>query len=80
MKNPTDSEKGTRERKLVSLRWIAERWGCSRQTCRRVLERAGVVPLFLGGDARNVTLRIDQADVLRVELAAQGRLSPGGIA
>lgn len=60
------------ERRLVSLGWIAARWGCSRQTCRRALERHGVLPLFLGGDARNATLRFDVADVLRVEALAQG--------
>ena len=59
-------------RKLVSLGWIAERWSCSRQTCRRVLQRGGAAPLFLGGDARNATLRFDLADVLRVEAEAQG--------
>jgi len=60
-------------RKLVSLACIAQRWCCSRQTCRRVLQRAGVAPLFLGGDARNATLRFDLADVLRVEADAQGQ-------
>jgi hypothetical protein len=30
------------------------------------------VPLFLGGDARNATLRFDLVDVLAVEVAAQG--------
>lgn len=60
-------------RKLVGLAWIAQRWGCSRQTCRRVLQRADVVPLFLGGDSRNATLRFDLADILRVEFEAQGR-------
>lgn len=60
------------KRTLVSLAWVAQRWSCSRQTCRRVLQRAGVAPLFLGGDSRNGTLRFDQADVLRVEAEAQG--------
>src|SRR5687767_13837989 len=59
-------------RKLVGLTWIAERWSCSRQTCRRVLQRHGIAPLFLGGDSRNATLRFDVADVLRVEAEAQG--------
>lgn len=59
-------------RSLVGLAWIAQRWGCSRQTCRRVLQRSGVVPLFLGGDARNATLRFDLVDVLRLEADAQG--------
>lgn len=60
------------DRKLVGLAWIAERWGGSRQTCRRVLQRGGVAPLFLGGDSRNATLRFDLADVLRIERDAQG--------
>lgn len=64
------------DRKLVGLAWVAQRWSCSRQTCRRVLQRAGVAPLFLGGDARNATLRFDLGDILRVEAQAQGR-SPG---
>jgi hypothetical protein len=68
------------DRKLVGLAWIAQRWGCSRQTCRRVLQRCEVTPLFLGGDARNATLRFDLADVLRVEASAQGRrLAAGGV-
>lgn len=67
------------DRKLVSLAWISQRWSCSRQTCRRVLQRAGVAPLFLGGDSRNATLRFDLADVLRIEAEAQGR-APGGVA
>lgn len=58
-------------RNLVSLAWIAERWSCSRQTCRRVLGRAGVCPVFLGGDARNGTLRFDLEDVVRVESRSQ---------
>lgn len=58
-------------RSLVSLAWIAQRWSCSRQTCRRVLQRHRMSPLFLGGDARNATLRYDLADVLRVEAEAQ---------
>ena len=67
-------------RKLVGLAWIAQRWSCSRQTCRRVLQRAGVAPLFLGGDARNATLRFDFADVERVEAEAQGRpVAAGGV-
>lgn len=65
-------------RSLVSLAWIAQRWNCSRQTCRRVLQRAGVVPLFLGGDSRNATLRFDLGDVLQVETSAQGVASAGG--
>ena len=65
-------------RKLVGLAWIAQRWSCSRQTCRRVLQRHGVVPLFLGGDSRNATLRFDLADVVRVEAEAQGRVLGGG--
>jgi len=65
-------------RKLVGLAWIAQRWSCSRQTCWRVLQRHGVVPLFLGGDSRNATLRFDLADVLAVEARAQGHAQPGG--
>lgn len=74
-KHPTEQVK----RKLVALAWIAHRWSCSRQTCRRVLQRSGVSPLFLGGDSRNATLRFDLADVLRVEAAAQlaGRAAGG---
>ena len=68
---------GGSDRQLVGLAWIARRWSCSRQTCRRVLQRAGVRPLFLGGDARNATLRYDLAEVLRVEREAQ---SPAGSA
>ncbi len=60
------------DRRLVDLRWIAWRWGCSRQTCRRVLGRAQVRPLFLGGESRNATIRFDLDDVLRVESVAQG--------
>lgn len=60
------------DRKLVSLAWVSQRWSCARQTCRRVLQRHGVVPLFLGGGARNATLRFDLADVVRVEAEAQG--------
>jgi hypothetical protein len=63
-------------RRLVGLAWVATRWGCSRQTCRRVLQRHGVSPLFLGGDARNATVRFDLADVLRVEREAQGQRGP----
>ena len=59
------------DRKLVGLAWIAERWSCSRQTCRRVLQREGVAPLYLGGGGRNATLRYDIVDVVRVEAAAQ---------
>lgn len=59
-------------RRLIGLAWVASRWGCSRQTCRRILQRQGVQPLFLGGEARNATLRFDLSDVLRVEAAAQG--------
>lgn len=66
------------DRKLVSLAWIAQRWSCSRQTCRRVLQRHGVVPLFLGGDSRNATLRFDLADVARVEAEAQGSAVEAG--
>lgn len=75
IKHPTEQV----QRKLVALAWIAQRWSCSRQTCRRVLQRSGVAPLFLGGDSRNATLRFDLADVLRVEAAAQlaGRAAGG---
>jgi hypothetical protein len=66
------------DRKLVGLAWIAQRWSCSRQTCRRVLQRSGVAPLFLGGDSRNATLRFDLADVRRVEGSAQGHGAASG--
>lgn len=71
---------GRADRKLVCLAWVAERWSCSRQTCRRVLQREGVAPLYLGGGGRNATLRYDIADVLRVEAAAQagGGVSAAG--
>jgi hypothetical protein len=59
------------KRKLVGLAWIAERWGCSRQTCRRILQREGAAVLYLGGGARNATLRFDLVDVVRIEDAAQ---------
>ena len=60
-------------RQLKSLNWISARWDCSRQTCRRALERHGVCPFHLGGDARNATLRFDLQDLLKVEASAQGR-------
>ena len=59
------------ERRLVGLAYLGKRWACSRQTCRRILERHGVRPLYLGGEARNSTLRFDLADVERVESACQ---------
>ena len=65
------NEPDTNNRQLKSLKWIAERWGCSRQTCRRVLQRHGIWPFFLGGDARNATLRFDLQDILKVEAASQ---------
>lgn len=64
------SEDGN-ERRLVSLGWIAGRWDCSRQTCRRVLQKHGVKPLYLGGDVQNATVRFDREDVLAVERKAQ---------
>lgn len=64
------------DRRLVPLSWIARRWSCSRQTCRRVLQRHRVVPLFLGGEARNATLRFDLDDVLRIEASARGLVEP----
>ena len=72
VKHNHDDSKQACAKKLVRLRWIAERWNCSRQTCRRVLRAAGVQPYFLGGDARNATLRFDVDDVLRAEREAQG--------
>lgn len=72
----SESLRNVEGRRLVSLAWVAERWACSRQTCRRVLERHGVGPLYLGGGARNATLRFDLADVERVESASQ---APGDV-
>ncbi len=60
-------------RQLVGLAWVSNRWACSRQTCRRVLQRRGISPFFLGGDSRNATLRFDLQDILAVEAAAQGK-------
>lgn len=65
------------DRRLVGLAWVAERWSCSRQTCRRILQREGARPTFLGGDSRNGTLRFDLEDVLRVEAQAQGIAASG---
>ena len=62
---------GIGEFELVSLAFIARRWRCSRQTCRRALRRAGVHAFYIGGDGRNATLRFDLADVERVERACQ---------
>lgn len=59
------------EASFVSLRWIATRWSCSRQTVRRVLQSAGIKPLYLG-DAQNGTLRFALEDVLDVEAQARG--------
>ncbi|MBL8696200.1 MAG: hypothetical protein JNJ88_19045 [Planctomycetes bacterium] len=59
------------DRRLVPLAWIASRWSCSRQTCRRILHRCGVRAVYLGGDARNATLRFDFKDVLVVEQRLQ---------
>jgi hypothetical protein len=60
------------ERHLVSASFIAARWACSRQTVRRVLQRHGKHPLYLGGDVRNATVRFDMRDVLQIERQAQG--------
>jgi hypothetical protein len=59
------------ERQLVSLAWIARRWGCSRNTVRRVLREAGAVPFYLGGSARNATIRFDLADVIAAEMRSK---------
>ncbi len=66
-------ETGTR--RLVSLRQVAARWQCDRKTVRRIFVRAGVRPLYLGGDARNATLRFDLEDVERVERESQAGAS-----
>lgn len=58
---------------LVSLVRLARRWDCSRQTCRRVLRAHDVCPFYLGGEARNATLRFDLQDILKVEAEAQGK-------
>ena len=44
------------EERLVSLRELAGRWGCSRATVKRRLEGAGIRPLLMGS-ARNATVR-----------------------
>ena len=67
------SDKSSKNRQLRSLKWIAKRWACSRQTCRRVLQRHGILPFFLGGDARNATLRFDLQEILKVEAQSQGK-------
>ena len=67
------SKSNLASRQLVGLAWISKRWACSRQTCRRVLQRHGISPFFLGGDSRNATLRFDLQDILAVEAAAQGK-------
>ncbi|MEZ5988745.1 MAG: hypothetical protein R3F30_06415 [Planctomycetota bacterium] len=56
----------------MSLAFLAQRWSCSRQTCRRVLEAGGVRALYLGGGARNATLRFDFEEVLELEARAKG--------
>ena len=56
--------------RLVSLAWIAARWGCSRSSVRRILRRAGVPAVALS-DARNGLVRFDREAVLRVEQLAQ---------
>ena len=66
------ANKSNENRQLKSLKWVSERWGCSRQTCRRVLRRHGILPFFLGGGARNATLRFDLQQVLKVEAESRG--------
>lgn len=63
------------ERRLLSLAQIAERWQVSRQTVRRVMQRHRVRPLYLGGDARNGSLRFDETDVNLVEARSQAGAS-----
>jgi hypothetical protein len=48
----------------VSLRELAVEWSASRQTVRRTLQRAGILPVYLS-DARNGTLRYSREDVRR---------------
>lgn len=55
----------------MSLKWIADRWSCSRQTCRRILEQHSVRAFYLGGDSRNATVRFDLLDVIGVEARSQ---------
>jgi len=64
------------ERQLISLAWLARRWRCSRQTCRRILDQAGIRPFYLGGDSRNSTLRFDLEDILKIEAGAQSPENP----
>ena len=59
---------------LVGLNWIADRWGVSRSTALRALERHGKGPVFLTGSVRGVR-RYSLGDVIAVEEAgrADGR-------
>lgn len=60
-----------RSQRLVGLQEIAERWSVSRQTVRRILTREGVRPVYLGGGARNATLRFRFSEVVSVEDRSQ---------
>ncbi len=66
----TDAQNGRRrraprhvERELVSPKLLAERWETSRATVRRRLKAAGVQVYYLGGGARNSTIRYAVDDV-----------------
>jgi DNA-binding transcriptional regulator YhcF (GntR family) len=47
---------------LVSVKTLAARWDCSRTTVSRLLEDAGVEPVFLG-KGRNGSKRYRKKDV-----------------
>ena len=51
------------DQKLISLKFLAEQWDVSRATVSRRLDAAGIRPFYIGGDARNATLRYSAADV-----------------
>ena len=59
-------------RRFVSLRALAQRWGCDPSTVRRNLEAAGVKAYLLGHGLRG-TVRYDLADVEHYE---QGSREP----
>jgi hypothetical protein len=53
---------------MISRRQLAERWGCSRETCKR-REKAGILPFLKLG--RDVRYRI--TDIERLEQQAELR-------